>query len=311
MEPSKRNASGPAAVRVGAHLNGGVSKAMAHADRIGLRDGPIQIFARSPSSWRTPRHSDATVARFRQGCRERGLEPAFIHGIYLMNFASRDQRISERSVQALSDELRIAARLGAAGVVVHPGAAGEWPVPAALDRAAAAMGACLTATEHEAANISLLLETCAGQGTTLGRSFEDLAGLLERLDHHPRLAICLDTCHLHAAGYALAPRSEHDLATEGAGVVQTATLEETLTVCAQTVGLSRVRLIHANDSKVPFGTNRDRHENIGYGTIGTAAFAAMLTHPHLHSLPFVLEVPGLDNEGPDAANLAALRRLAG
>jgi deoxyribonuclease-4 len=310
-------------VRIGAHLNGGVNKATAHADRIGLSAGPIQLFARSPSGWRTPNHKDTAVGKFRAACAERELGPAFIHGIYLMNFASLDERIYQNSLNALTDEFRIAARLGVSGIVIHPGAAKGQSVPEALDRAAGALRHCLDATADDAGEVELLLETCAGQGTTLGRTLEELAGLLERLDNDPRVAICLDTCHMHAAGYSLTPRAHQSAAAPEAAdaapsgksrhsvVQQTGSLEETVAVCDRTVGLSRLRLVHANDSKVPFGTNRDRHENIGCGTIGEADFAAVLAHPALRSLPFVLEVPGFDKKGPDAPNLEALRRLAG
>ena len=310
-------------VQIGAHLNGGVNKATDHADKIGLRDGPIQIFARSPSGWRTPNHKDTAVSKFRAACEERGIGPVFIHGIYLMNFASLDERIYQNSLNALTDEFRIAARLGVSGIVIHPGAAKGQTVPEALDRAAGALRHCLDATADDAGEVELLLETCAGQGTTLGRTLEELAGLVERLDSDPRVGICLDTCHMHAAGYSLTPRSHQsaevpvEAATPETGksrreaVQQTASLEETVAACDQTVGLSRLRLVHANDSKVPFGTNRDRHENIGYGTIGEADFTAVLAHPALRILPFVLEVPGFDKKGPDAPNLEALRRLAG
>ena len=309
-------------VRIGAHLNGGVNKATAHADRIGLRAGPIQLFARSPSGWRTPNHKDAAVGKFRAACAERELGPAFIHGIYLMNFASLDERIYGNSLEALTAEFRVASRLGVSGIVIHPGAAKGQSVPEALDRAAGALRHCLDATADAAGEVELLLETCAGQGTTLGRSFEELAGLLERLDNDPRVTICLDTCHMHAAGYSLTPRAQQSAAAPPAAdapppgrsrnkvVQQTGSLEETVAVCDRTVGLSRLRLVHANDSKVPFGTNRDRHENIGHGSIGEADFAAVLAHPALRRLPFVLEVPGFDKKGPDAPNLAALRRLA-
>ncbi len=310
-------------VRIGAHLNGGVNKATDHADRIGLRAGPVQLFARSPSGWRTPNHKDRAVSKFRASCEERELGPAYIHGIYLMNFASLDERIYQNSLTALTDEFRIAARLGVSGIVIHPGAAKGQSVPEALDRAAGALRHCLDATADDAGEVELLLETCAGQGTTLGRTFEELAGLLERLDHDPRVAICLDTCHMHAAGYSLTPRAQQSDGAPAAAeapptgksrnkvVQQTGSLEETVEVCDRTVGLSRLRLVHANDSKVPFGTNRDRHENIGHGSIGEADFAAVLAHPALRSLPFVLEVPGFDKKGPDAPNLDALRRLAG
>jgi deoxyribonuclease-4 len=298
--------SGPSGVapRLGAHLNGGVKGALDHARRIGLglnpgtgdSGGPIQIWSRNPSAWRTAAHDPADVARLRDGCAALGLGPMFTHGIYLMNFASADDALWERSIEALVDHLVVGAHLGAQAVVLHPGSGGEQALEHALDRCALALRRALDATEHVAERPLLALETCAGAGKTLGRSFGELTAILSRLDHDPAVAFVLDTAHLWGSGC--------DLATA-------AGLEATLAALRAALPVDRVVAVHANDSKVPLGSHKDRHENIGQGQIGAAAFARMLAHPLLRPLPWILEVPGYDGTGPDAPNLATLRRLAG
>ena len=289
--------------RLGAHLNGGINGALDHARRIGLgRDaaagtvgGPIQVWSRNPSAWRSVSHRERDVERFREGCVTLDLHPVFIHGIYLMNFASPDDVLWQRSIAALVDHLVVGAQLGARAVIVHPGSGITLELEEALDRCALAVRQALAQSEHVAARPFVALETCAGGGRSLGRSFGELAGLLHRLDHHPSVAVALDTAHLFGSGYDLA--SEAGLAT---------TLEELVRL----LPVARVIAVHANDSKVPLGSHKDRHENIGQGTIGEAAFARMLAHPLLRSLPWIMEVPGYDGAGPDAQNLATLRRLA-
>ena len=284
--------------RLGAHLSGGVKGAVDHARRIGLDSGggPIQLWSRNPSAWRSAAHDPQVVTRFREGCTSLNLGPVLIHGIYLMNFASPDDALWERSIEALADQLTVGADLGAAAVVIHPGAGTDQPLPAALDRCALALRRALDATATVTGRPLLALETCAGAGTSLGRTFGELGALLERLDGDPAVAFCLDTAHLWGSGY--------DLASESGLAATTAELERTLPV-------ERVVAVHANDAKVPLGSQKDRHENIGQGHIGEAAFARMLAHPVWRRWPWVMEVPGYDGEGPDAANLDVLRRLAG
>jgi deoxyribonuclease-4 len=329
--------------RIGAHLNGGVKGALDHARRIGLgRDqwpldsgraepphrngsapaagatgggdaawgegapgaasqdgfgvgGPIQLWSRNPSAWRTVTHDPADVDRFRAGCAELDLGPVFVHGIYLMNFASPEDALWERSIDALIDQLRAGAALGAQAVIVHPGSGGTLEVEAALDRCARAVRVALHETDDVEGRPLVALETCAGGGRTIGRTYAELAGIVERLDRDAGVAIALDTAHLWGSGVDLA--SEEGLSS---------TLDELVTTCLA----ERVVAIHANDSKVPLGSRKDRHENIGRGMIGEAAFRRMLAHPLLRSRPWVLEVPGYDGQGPDALNLAALRWLA-
>jgi deoxyribonuclease-4 len=288
--------------RLGAHLNGGVKGALDHACRIGLgvdggedsAGGPIQLWSRNPSAWRSVAHSPKDVARFRDGCAAADIGPIFTHGIYLMNFASADDTLWARSIEALVDHIVVGAQLGATAVIIHPGSGGQQELQAAIDRCGQALGRALAETEHVADRPLVALETCAGAGKTLGRSFEELAAILDRVDNHPGLAVALDTAHLWGSGY--------DLATEEG-------LAATVAAMAA-LPLERIVAVHANDSKVPLGSHKDRHENIGQGAIGEAAFARMLTHPQLRPLPWIMEVPGYDGNGPDAQNLATLRRLA-
>jgi deoxyribonuclease-4 len=298
---------------LGAHLNGGVKGALDHARRIGLgagtaaegdatgssaigEGGPIQLWSRNPSAWRGAAHKPADVARFREGCAALELGPVFTHGIYLMNFATPDDVLWERSIDALVEHLVVGAQLGAKAVIVHPGSGITLEVDAALDRCAQAVRRALAQTDHVAERPLVGLETCAGAGKTVGRTFGELGALLDRLDHHPGVAVVLDTAHLWGSGSDLA--SEAGLAAAAAEMTAAFPLE-------------RVVAVHANDSKVALGSHKDRHENIGQGSIGEDAFARMLAHPALRHLPWILEVPGYDGQGPDARNLATLRRLAG
>jgi len=183
--------------------------------------------------------------------------------------------------------------VGAEGLIFHPGSAGKAPYEEALGRVVAGLERVLSDAEGEA---RVILEVCAGQGQTIGRRFEQLADIIRALGDDARLAICWDTCHLYSAGY--------DIATADG-------LERTLDEMEQTLGLERLVAVHANDTKNPLGAGIDRHENIGRGHLGEEAFGRLLTHPALDHLPFLLEVPGLDGNGPDLENVGILRRLVG
>ncbi|MGH2353019.1 MAG: deoxyribonuclease IV, partial [Chloroflexota bacterium] len=176
-----------------------------------------------------------------------------------------------------------------------PGSGGVQDLETALDRCALAVRRALERTGVLADRPLVALETCAGGGKSLGRTFGELAALLDRLDHHPGVAIALDTAHLWGSGY--------DLATEAGMAATTAEMLAALPV-------ERIVAVHANDAKVPLGSNKDRHENIGQGQLGEAAFARLLAHPTWRALPWIMEVPGYDGTGPDARNLQTLRRLA-
>ncbi|MBI3979436.1 MAG: deoxyribonuclease IV [Chloroflexi bacterium] len=277
--------------RIGAHVAGGIGKGIERALEIGAEC--IQIFASPPQAWRRPSHDDRSVETFLDGCRQHGIGPVFLHGIYLVNLGAANADTYGKSVEATREHLRWANRLGAGGLIIHLGSAGTAPYEEAEDRVVDALARILSEDDGSA---PILLENCAGQGQTIGRSFTELGRVVDRLDRHPRLGLCLDTAHVFAAGYDI---------TGAAGLA--AVIEE----IEQAVGLDRLRCIHANDSKSRLASNVDRHENIGFGQIGEAAFARLLHHPVLRPLPWILEVPGIDGGGPDRANVEMLRRLAG
>jgi len=245
----------------------------------------------------------AAAAAFRAAVRDAGLACVVAHDSYLINPAAADKPLRDKSIAGLVTELERAEQLGIRWVIAHPGAAGEQPLDRALARAADGIAAALDRTSGLAAGI--LVETTAGQGSCLGATFAEIAAILDRIDakaaRRKRVGVCLDTCHVFAAGYPLHPQ---------------AALDETLAEFDRLVGLRRLKLIHANDSKRDRGSRVDRHEEIGKGKIGQAAFAAIMTHPRLAGIPIVLETP---KEGPDGKptpandrrNLALLRRLAG
>jgi len=290
--------------QLGAHLSGGVKGSLDTARRIGLgvgtadgaMGGPIQIWSRNPSAWKSTAHTEKDVAAFRAGCAALEIGPVFVHGIYLMNFCSADDVLWDKSVEALVDHLTVGALLGAKAVVIHPGSGGTQEIDAALDRCGLAVKLALQQTEHVKGRPLVGLETCAGAGKTVGRSFAELAAIMARVDNDPGVAVVLDTAHMWGSGC--------DLATEEG-------LERTMREMLAAFPLERVVGVHANDSKVELGSQKDRHENIGQGFLGEAAFGRMLAHPALRSLPWVMEVPGFDGQGPDAPNLQTLRRLAG
>ena len=276
---------------IGAHVSGGVKGAVARARDI--RAETLQIFVGSPQTWRPASIGEAEISEFRAQVAAAGLHPVFIHAIYLINLAAERPDIYERSIESLARQVAWAERLGAAGVIFHPGSAGSAPYAEALDRLVRALEQVLVRAEGDA---RILLEVCAGQGQTLGARFEQLADVLDALGGDSRLAICWDTCHLYNAGYDVS-------SPEG--------LERTVDEMDRVLGLDRLLALHANDSKHPLGSGRDRHENIGHGHIGEEAFARLLAHPALQQVPFILEVPGFDGNGPDLQNVQILRNLAG
>lgn len=261
----------------------------------------LQIFTRNINRWEVAPIDPAAAASFREAVAAAGLRLVVAHDSYLINPAAADPRLRTRSIAALGEELVRAEVLGIPWVVAHPGAAGEQPPETALALAADGIARALERTAGLDAGI--LIETTAGQGTCLGARFEEIAALLAMIDGRAgcggRVGVCLDTCHVFAAGYPLHPEPA---------------LEETVDRFDATIGLERLLLIHANDSKRECGSRVDRHEAIGRGRIGSRAFGLLMRHPRLARVPIVLETP---KEGPDGTtsprqdrrNLAVLRRL--
>lgn len=293
-----RGSAGEKLPLIGAQIRtaGGFAPVPERALAIGAE--AVQIFNSNPRTWRTrlPRPEEMTALT--AGLRQHRL-PLFLHTIYLINLASPDEQLRQRSGEALAEALVLGALAAAAGVVTHVGshrregfaAAAGWVIGAV--RAAMNMARKgLEAGGHEQTLPPLLLETGAGSGRTVGGRLEELAELLASLP--PSCGLCLDTAHLFAAGYA----------------VHTATgLERLVEELIERGLLASVGLIHLNDSKTPFASARDRHENPGKGHIGFAGLARVVRHPAFAAIPFVLEVPGLDGHGPDAANVALVKLM--
>jgi deoxyribonuclease IV len=256
----------------------------------------IQIFTQSPRQWKPYSWPPEVFEAYRLAAADHpGVRSTFSHATYLINLATTNEDIAEKSFGCLVENLASASLLGAAGVVLHIGSHLGQGLDAVLDRIAAALLGALDAAERRVGRPScpLLLENAAGAGGTVGRSFSELGAVIEATGSDERLAVCIDTQHLFASG------------------VSFASLEEADTVIAEidrTVGLERLALVHMNDSKVPLGANRDRHENIGDGEIGDGAFSMLLGHPALSGLPAVLEVPG-SGDGPRAEDIAHARQL--
>ena len=249
----------------------------------------IQIFVAAPQRWLEAKHSDEAVAAFLAARREVGIAPILLHGPYLLNLGSADEALRQRSADAIASQLEWSDRLGAMGVVFHVGSFGKEDREIGMSRAAESIAAIL---DRSAASSPLLLETTAGAGNSIGGRFEDLGELIQRLNQSPRLQVCLDTCHIFAAGYPC---------------TTTADLDQTMAEFDRFIGLDRLTALHLNDSEGTFGSHRDRHANIGEGQIGIDGFRAIVNHPSLRELPGFLEVPGFAGEGPDEENLRRLR----
>lgn len=276
---------------LGAHVStaGGTPKAFQRGRDIGC--DALQIFVKSPSQWRGRAIPDQEVAEFRA---LHDAEPLAIvaHGAYLINLASPKEEVLEKSKAALLDELQRCSRLGLIGLVLHPGAHLGEGAEVGIDSIARAIDEVLAS--DESLDVKLILENTAGQGTTLGAKFGELASIIDLVDAKDQLAVCLDSCHAFAAGY--------DLSTEDG---YQATFEE----FDATVGLARLACLHLNDSKHPLGSRKDRHENIGAGLMGVEAFARLVHDANLAELPMILETPLGDDELGHKRDLVTLRAL--
>ncbi|MDM4720012.1 deoxyribonuclease IV [Micromonospora sp. WMMA1363] len=278
---------------VGAHTptSGGLAKAaLPYVDATASE--VVQIYVSNSRGWALPAGDPAQDELFRVGCAERGL-PVFVHASLLVNLGSPTAATVERSALTLAHALRRGSAVGARGVVFHAGSAVDAGRADAALRQVRETLLPLLDTTAEAGGPMLLVEPSAGGGRSLAARVEQLGPYLDLVDGHPWLGVCFDTCHAWAAG--------HDLAAEGG---MTATLDTLLA----TVGAGRLRLVHANDSKDLCGSTRDRHENIGKGTIGEPAFAELMRHPATAGVPVVVETPTERHLG-HAADVAALKRL--
>ncbi|MER3417048.1 MAG: deoxyribonuclease IV [Gemmataceae bacterium] len=279
---------------LGAHLSiaGGHHRALEEAAL--LRMDAVQIFTKSSNQWAARPLTESQTRLFRSVRRKLRIRRALAHDSYLINLASPDRQLYRRSVQALAEELTRAEALGLDALIMHPGAATGDDEASALERVAQALTEILQ--NRPTCRVRVLVETTAGQGSALGYRFEHLAYILQRLPRQARAGVCVDTCHIFAAGYPLAP----------AGAYR-ATMEQ----LDRIVGLKRVFAFHLNDSARPLGSRVDRHEHIGQGYMGVEPFRLLLNDPRFHNMPMVLETPksGPNGEPMDPVNLAILRSL--
>jgi deoxyribonuclease IV len=274
----------------GGHVSGGVKAAPERAEAIGA--DALQLFVQSPRAWRFPAHDPEVLAGFGDRARGAGIKSVLVHAIYLCNFASPDDEIYGKSVTTLRNTVDAACAIDADGVVFHVGSHLGSGFEAGLERVLPALEQVLERCS-KAGKTWLLVENTAGAGDTIGRSVEELAALVDAAGRHPRLGICLDSCHLWASGY---------------DVTDAAALDALLDEVDETIGLDRLRALHVNDSATPLGSNRDRHANMLEGLMGEK-LAVFLGNKRLQKLPALLEVPGSDGHGPDAGEVQKLRDL--
>ena len=287
--------------RLGAHLSiaGGLPRAVDRAEASGCR--ALQIFTKSAGQWRARELPREEIALFRRRIRQTKIRPVFAHNSYLINLAAADRALRRRSIAALGEELDRADALGLDALVMHPGSYTSGTERRGLRLIADGLADVLSSRPD--ARTRILLEHTAGQGTNLGHRFEHLAEILDLIGGTPRVGVCLDTCHLLAAGY--------DICSD-------AGYRETFAAFSSIVGMSRLRGFHLNDSKKPCASRVDRHEHIGRGCLGLEPFRRILNDPRFATLPMLLETPKVDTpqsrrasdvDPLDRMNLETLRGL--
>jgi deoxyribonuclease IV len=280
------------AMNLGAHISvaGGLHQAFARGTAAGCNT--IQIFSKNERQWRAKPLTDLDIEQFTSEAGRSAIKPVMAHASYLINLASPADELWERSIEALAEELERCRSLGIPYLVLHPGAHTGSGTEAGLQRVAEALDRLFGA--GVGGDVTLLLETTAGQGTCLGGSLEELVQLLDLARYPDRIAICADTCHLFAAGY--------DIATpEG----YTATFDRLI----ELFGIERLKAIHLNDSKGALGSHLDRHEAIGEGQIGLDGFRLLINDTRICGIPMILETPKSKDGQEDIRNLATLRGL--
>ncbi len=281
---------------IGAHVSiaGGLDKSVGRAEAIGAQ--AMQIFNQSPRMWRPTDYSQDQFDLFKETFKASDIDSVVIHAVYLINCASKDSGIQSKSRISLTQALKVGDEIGADGVILHPGSTKGEPLADSIERVSKALVDSLGKSEM----CPVLLENTAGAGGTIGRDFDELASILGNVESlnstlAERVGFCLDSCHLFASGFDIrTPESASDVADK----------------FDRAIGLDRLRCIHLNDSKAPFGSNRDRHENLGEGELGKAGLIAFLGEPRFKDLPVILEVPGFDREGPNKKQVALAKRLS-
>lgn len=274
---------------LGAHVStsGGLSKSIDRAQAIGAES--IQIFASSPRAWRFNFPKEEEIILFKEKSLETGIGPCYIHGSYLVNIGGDENQL-EKSIESLTNNMLAAGKIGAEGVIFHGGSHKGKGFETVLDQAVKCL---LEVLDHSPSEPWLCLENSAGMGSHIGSSFDEIGAIIKAVDH-PNLKVCLDTEHCFAAGYNIASKDH---------------INSVMDEFDSKIGLDRLVAVHANDAKVEFGSGVDRHENIGEGYIGMEGFEVILGNPAFSNVPFFLEVPGFEGDGPDEENMTRLKSL--
>ncbi len=273
---------------IGGHVStsGGLVKAWERAAEMGCE--AMQIFNQSPRMWRPTQYKDKDIAEFRARMADGPIRSVVIHAVYLINAASKDPEIREKSLTSLAHALRVGDAIGADGVVFHPGSTVGESHEEALER----VGDAIRHVLGESERCPLLLEDTAGAGNTLGRDFDELATLLELGGKDKRLGVCLDCCHLYASGYDIGTADK---------------LEAVVDEAIEKLGKRRIQCLHVNDSQTPLGSNRDRHALLPNGELGTRGLSAFLSEPRFEKLPALLE--GGEGQGANAQQVQLAKDL--
>ena len=276
-------------MKIGAHVStaGGVSKAVDRAVDIGAE--AIQVFASSPRSWAFKPLAEAEIIKFRENSETQGVTPTFIHGSYLVNLGGPSELL-EKSINSLSLNMEAAGQLGAQGVIFHSGSHKGKGFEAIFEQATLALA---TIIENSPPEVSLLIENSAGAGDHFGSKFAEIGRMIHEVGSD-RIRVCLDTQHCFGAGYGIADPDQ---------------IDAVMSEFDDAIGIDRLAAVHANDSKVAFGSGVDRHENIGNGDIGVEGFRTIMSHSAFADVPFLLEVPGADKKGPDKENIDRLKAV--
>ncbi|HLZ72262.1 MAG TPA: deoxyribonuclease IV [Dehalococcoidia bacterium] len=277
-------------MKIGAHVStaDALSRCVDRCCEIGAE--AVQIFASAPQSWRPLAHGEEAIAQLKSHAVEAEVAPIFVHGIYLINLAAESAEHVEKSVTSLAAALQFCEGAGALGTIFHVGSHKGAGFDTVRPRIVAAMQEALTRAPGES---WLIIENSAGAGNTIAAKFAEIGELI-RETGSDRVKVCIDTCHAFASGYDIA---------EPAGI------EAAMAEFDREIGLHRLVAVHANDSKGPLLSGKDRHENIGEGYIGIGGFRTVMSHPAFRDVPFLLEVPGFTGKGPDRENVEILKRL--
>jgi deoxyribonuclease-4 len=277
-------------MKIGAHVktSGGVDKAIDRAEEMGAE--AIQIFSGAPQAWRRKDYRPEEVEAYRARAAQTGIQPAFLHGVYLVNLATDNQEHLAKSLDALTHDMNACHLLGASGVIFHLGSHRGAGFDHVFQQVVQSVRGIVDATPEDT---WLILENSAGMGGSVGSKFDELGRIIREVGS-PRVKVCLDTQHMFAAGYDVKTK-------DGLGAA--------MSEFAAEVGLDTLVAVHANDSKCPLAGGVDRHENIGEGHIGLDGLQNVMSHPAFRDVPFLLEVPGFDNQGPDRRNVEILKGL--